>query len=129
MNMDTNPQQDQLFDCLAHHHRRIIIDVLRNSNTQKPTIELTHDVIERIRKTSDKEILSIEALQTSLYHSHLPKLKEAGLVEYDEERDLVAPNEYVSHLGILVDLAEQIAGECRQLDLEARDWDDEPIIG
>ncbi|PGF17081.1 hypothetical protein CP556_13785 [Natrinema sp. CBA1119] len=102
---------------------------MRNSNTQKPTIELTHDVIERIRKTSDKEILSIEALQTSLYHSHLPKLKEAGLVEYDEERDLVAPNEYVSHLGILVDLAEQIAGECRQLDLEARDWDDEPIIG
>ncbi|WP_436343958.1 DUF7344 domain-containing protein [Natronorubrum sp. FCH18a] len=129
MNMDTHPQQDQLFDCLAHHHRRMIIDVLRNSNSPKPTIELTQDIIERIRETSDKEILSIEALQTSLYHSHLPKLKEAGLVEYDEERDLVAPVEYVSHLGILVDMAELIAGERRQLDLEAHDWDDEPIMG
>ncbi len=107
----------------------MIIDVLRNSNSPKPTIELTQDIIERIRETSDKEILSIEALQTSLYHSHLPKLKEAGLVEYDEERDLVAPVEYVSHLGILVDMAELIAGERRQLDLEAHDWDDEPIMG
>ncbi|MFC7212530.1 hypothetical protein ACFQO4_00310 [Saliphagus sp. GCM10025334] len=129
MNMDTNPQQDQLFDCLAHHHRRIIIEVLRNSNSPKPTIELTQDVIERIRKMSDEDILSPESMQTSLYHSHLPKLKEAGLVEFDEERDLVAPTEYVSHLGILVDLAELIAGERRQLDLEARDWDDEQITG
>lgn len=127
--MDTNTQQDQLFDCLAHHHRRIIIDVLRNSNSQKPTTELTQDIVARICETSDAEILSIEALQTSLYHSHLPKLKEAGLVEYDEERDLVAPVEYVSHLGTLVDLAERIAGERRQHDPEAHDWDDEPIMG
>nr|WP_317175848.1 hypothetical protein [Halovivax sp. KZCA124] len=73
--------------------------------------------------------MSIEAMQTSLYHSHLPKLKEAGLVEYDEGRDLVAPIESVSHLGVLMDIAELIAGGHRQIDLEARNWDDEQIMG
>lgn len=125
--MDINPHQDQLFDCLAHHHRRIIIDVLRNSNSPKPTIELAQDVVERIRETSDEEILSIEAMQISLYHSHLPKLKEAGLVEYEEEKDLVVPIEYVSHLGIFVDLADLLAEERYQIESEDHDWGDEQI--
>jgi len=34
----------------------------------------------------------VQKVYLSLYHDHLPRLVDAGLLEYDQERDLVTPN-------------------------------------
>lgn len=123
--MVRDSQQDLLFDCLAHHHRRVIIDILQNANSPKSTTELARDVVEEIRETSLKEVSSFEHMRNSLYHVHLPRLKEAGLVEYDEKRGTVAPTVCTSHSGVLVDIADVIAGAGRQANVAAGDRDEQ----
>ncbi|UTF52000.1 hypothetical protein NGM29_09270 [Natronosalvus rutilus] len=44
--------------------------------------------------------MSSERLLLDLYHNHLPKLEEAGLVEYDDRTETVRyhPNDHVEKL-------------------------------
>ncbi|WP_449271602.1 DUF7344 domain-containing protein [Halopiger xanaduensis] len=39
-----------------------------------------------------------------LYHTHIPKLEEAGIVTYDQERDIVTLAEQVEHIKQYQDL-------------------------
>ena len=82
---------DQTFRLLQSERRRA---VLRHLRREGGTVRV-HDVAEQVAaREHDTPVQALtpaerERVSVSLYHSHLPKLDEAGVVEYDRDRDVV----------------------------------------
>ncbi|MWV40862.1 hypothetical protein [Natrialba sp. INN-245] len=84
---------DDTLDLLAHSRRRSFIRVMRTYGEALTLPDAAEEVAVRETGTPVAE-LSAEHVATvyiSLYHDHLPRLVDAGLLEYDQERDLVSP--------------------------------------
>ncbi|SDQ32525.1 DUF7344 domain-containing protein [Natronobacterium texcoconense] len=84
---------DQAFDVLASERRRLFLNVMRCYGESITLPDAAEEVA--VRETGDSvQELSAEHVADvyiSLYHDHLPRLVGTGLVEYDQERDLVSP--------------------------------------
>ncbi|WP_254528165.1 DUF7344 domain-containing protein [Natrinema gelatinilyticum] len=81
------------FSLLADRRRRLLLEVMRTYEEELTLPDAAEEVA--VRETGDI-VTDIPAEQVtevylSLYHDHLPRLVDAGLLEYDQERDLVAP--------------------------------------
>lgn len=79
---------DELLALLADSCRRRVLEVLLDAN---PDGRLT---LEELSTRVDDETVGDEtlcALTVALHHRHLPKLAEAGLVEYDPDTRTVEP--------------------------------------
>lgn len=75
--------------------RRRALQVLRDVETPLSLADLA---IELVRRESDDRAVDgqweqVRQYRITLYHAHVPKLAEAGLVEYDADRKTVAPVE------------------------------------
>jgi len=89
---NTELTRDRVFDILSSPRRRYVLYFLR---TEPNPIQLT-DLAEHVAAWENDT--TVEELSTqqrkrvyvSLYQTHLPKLAEAGLVDYDEETGAVA---------------------------------------
>lgn len=86
---------DVAFDLLADNRRRDTLACLCERPGSIPLDELAEDVAARERwsprtEPGDEEV---RTAAVSLYHSHLPKLAGAGVVDYDRDRDLVTVSE------------------------------------
>ncbi|GAA0242522.1 hypothetical protein ACFFQF_19845 [Haladaptatus pallidirubidus] len=83
---DTTAQLDQIFDILAHNHRRHALSYLiaRDDGVASIT-ELLECVGESAPDgvTGDTDSESTKNLQLSLTHIHLPKMDAAGIIDYD----------------------------------------------
>lgn len=82
---------DALHDLLAHHRRRHVL-VCLDQHRQLPLADLADEVAsqehgEPITEITEEAVLRI---YSSLWHAHIPKLEEADVVEYDQDRDTVA---------------------------------------
>ncbi|RQG93094.1 hypothetical protein EA462_02505 [Natrarchaeobius halalkaliphilus] len=95
-----NISPDTVFDLLSHRHRRIVIELLVASDGVLTIRDLRNEIIEKEQGVEitegDKE--QIEQVFISLYHIHIPKLAEEGIVNYDQERTVVEPTEKLSNL-------------------------------
>lgn len=84
--LDT-PQLNEAFALLKSPRRRYALYLLATESSSTDLSELG----ERIAawETSDVEAAAsgddVETVRASLYHTHLPKLEAAGVVEYDPE--------------------------------------------
>jgi DNA-binding transcriptional ArsR family regulator len=67
---------DEVFDLLAHPHRRTVIHQLESEATVTVD-ELAVRIAERYESTS------VSDARISLVHNHLPRLAEADVVRYD----------------------------------------------
>lgn len=81
---------DAVFDVLSNQRRRYALSCLVDNAQSMALADLAEDVAARESEgtrteTSEEEI---QAVATSLYHAHIPKLVNAGAVEYDDS-DLV----------------------------------------
>ncbi|MDS0293053.1 DUF7344 domain-containing protein [Halogeometricum luteum] len=88
---------DAAFDVLSNARRRYVVDCLRGRDSAA-LAALADDVAARERRAEDDADPDAETVAVSLYHVHLPKLAEAGLVEYDSERRTAALREGVGRL-------------------------------
>lgn len=84
---------DRAFGLLADRRRRLALEVLR---TYEEALTLPDVAEEVARRETGRSIVNITAetvteVYISLYHDHVPRLVEAGLLEYEQERDLVTP--------------------------------------
>jgi DNA-binding transcriptional ArsR family regulator len=80
---------DTLFEMLAHPGRRYVLSYLLQSEGFVACAELVDHVAERTDHTmTDEEFRRRVAAE--LTHSHLPKLEEVGLVDYNMERQVVS---------------------------------------
>ncbi|MFD1515350.1 helix-turn-helix domain-containing protein [Halomarina rubra] len=96
---------DEGFDLLADYRRREVL-ALVDEHHEITLPDVADEVAIEEFQTSIVEIPPDDVLDVylSLYHDHVPRLEAADLVEYDQERDLVALSaEGASHAASAVD--------------------------
>lgn len=81
---------DRLFEALAHDRRQRVLDVLDDAETTLSLSDLARGVARRENARQpgvDGE--TVRRVRLSLYHWHVPKLADVGLVDYDADRKTV----------------------------------------
>lgn len=81
--------ESDTFVLLANRRRRLALRVLRASSTPLPAGELADRIAER--EYEEPTVNDRRSIYLSLYHNHLPRLDDAGVVVYDETEGTVAP--------------------------------------
>lgn len=80
---------DRLFALLSKARRRhALYCVAESSSATLPTSELVDELVDLERRASDGEP-SRQEIELTLRHTHLPKLSEADVIDYDAERSVV----------------------------------------
>ncbi|RZH66306.1 DUF7344 domain-containing protein [Natrinema altunense] len=85
---------DGAFALLADQRRRLLLAVMWTYGEELTLPDAAEEVAVREtgRKVTNIPAERVREVYLSLYHDHLPRLVDAGLLEYDQERDLVAPD-------------------------------------
>lgn len=84
------PLLSRVFAALANRRRRYVLYYLRDhdhAQIDELAVQIAaweHDILEAEVSGED-----VDRISTDLVHSHLPKLEEYGLVEYDRRSDTV----------------------------------------
>lgn len=105
---------DEILVALSHHQRRETLDILREAGCPLAVADLS---VELARKLEDfhsehEAKKRAEQLQVELYHCHVPRLAEAGLLEYNEDRRVVTLTETASE-STVVDTERELAAFAR----------------
>lgn len=84
---------DEAFALLAEHRRRLTLSVVRNHDEAITLPDVADEVAVRESGQSLPQLSAqrVAEVYISIYHDHLPRLVDAGLLRYDQERDLVEP--------------------------------------
>ena len=88
---ENEPSVDELFDVLGDERRRRVLAVLAERQSPIDAKQLAFAVA--TRGNDDTVTLSesvVEDVHVTLHHVHLPKLDEAGLVDFDRDDHTVA---------------------------------------
>lgn len=105
---DTSLSQDVVFELLSSPRRRYILYYLRRENGDVELTSLAEQVAAWENDTDVDNITEQERkrVYVSLYQTHIPRLDEAGVIEYDRDSGMVS-----------------LAGEAREIDnyLDATD--------
>lgn len=72
-NQPNHERTDTLLECLSHHHRRVILNQLRDQSTITES-----EVLEQLARPHDRA-------RVQLRHQHLPKLMRAGYVHWNQQ--------------------------------------------
>lgn len=74
---------DAILSLLAHHQRRDLLAYLSEEAAPTATVEecVGHLVEQEAERTGKRP--GHEQVETALHHSHVPKLVDAGIVDYD----------------------------------------------
>lgn len=80
---------DTVFQLLSHRHRRIMLNYLRrHPDDWIPRDELADHIVQWERELD--AVGRPEDVAINLAHRHLPALESAGVIEVDDQQDLVA---------------------------------------
>lgn len=98
---------DALFGVLSDRRRRIALRCLVAYDSPMTLADLADEVAVREQETPLTQIPADDVMQVylSLYHAHVPKLADAGVVEYSQEQDLVRLTEEPDRVRDLLDAA------------------------
>jgi hypothetical protein len=97
--LDRRPESaaaiDDGLELLADERRRLLVDVMRTYGEELTLPDAAEEVAVREHGCQVTELSAelVANVYISLYHDHMPRLVEAGLLDYDQERDLVIPVE------------------------------------
>ena len=79
----TDLRRDERYELLAAERRRLAVDVLSERDTPVALDDLAAAVAARETTESDPGADAVNRTAISLHHVHLPRLADAGVVEYD----------------------------------------------
>lgn len=88
MSIEDEPlTQDVVFDILSSARRRYVLYQLRTEDGPVELTELAEDVAAWENDTTVDELTKQQRkrVYVSLYQTHVPKLEDAGLVQYDQD--------------------------------------------
>jgi len=95
--MGTEPQHtadacttDALFEIMANQRRRRVLAYFRDNAEEGP---IGVDDLSRQLTPPDADGSDADDVAATLHHVHLPKLDEAGFVDYDAAANVVVPVE------------------------------------
>ncbi|WP_425607776.1 DUF7344 domain-containing protein [Natrinema salsiterrestre] len=91
---------DTVFTLLSDHRRRRVLELLLSHDRPLTITDLRNEVVEQ---EQNREITNIpredvKEVHAALHHNHIPKLAEAGVVIYDQERSIVEPTGKISQV-------------------------------
>ena len=111
MIVDVSQQTNSIFTGLGHPCRRKIVSIVTEMSGPITTDELAREIATRSDRAlpADGDSDPVESIRLELHHSHLPKLAEADLIEYDQDAKLVSSASATTHLTALVQIAYSIA--------------------
>lgn len=78
---------DVVYDVLANKLRRHAVETLAETHPPVDGAALAESVATADAQEAPDD--QVRAVHAKLYHVHLPKLRDAGLVEYDSDTDTV----------------------------------------
>lgn len=86
---------DEAYDVLGAERRRFVIVCLHKHETALTLADLADELAAWEHDTPLTEIPAEEVKQIylDLYHRHIPKLEDSGIVEYQQDGDMVALTE------------------------------------
>lgn len=87
-----NPSLDAVFKLLSSQRRRHVLHCLREHDAPVELSDVAEEVAAREQGIPPAEVSEEEARQVHLvlYHTHVPKLRDANVVRYDQRADTVA---------------------------------------
>lgn len=102
---------DEVFDLLGHRHRRVLLACLTRSEQplHQRTIAIEIACRDDDRSREDVSEIEIDRVQTALHHSHVPKLRDHGIVSTTGEGLLVLEDGF-DHLEPHLDLVGELVG-------------------
>lgn len=82
----------KIYRVLANSRRRHALQILCKSNSSIPLADLAADIASRELDESDETDNEeyIERVLISLYHTHVPKLEDMGIVEFNATKRTVS---------------------------------------
>ena len=94
---------DEHFEALSNVHRRRLLVALLDHNPQRDDIAVPEDV--------HKGTKALETLELELYHSHLPRLEEAGFIRWNQDTHEVMKGPRFDEIRPLLELIRDHADE------------------
>lgn len=96
--------RDRLFELLAHEERRCLIGCLQEMTTPIAVADLTRCIVHlESGDVAGDQHDELQRIHCSLYHHHVPKLADYGVLEHDRDRNTVdlGPNfdRLAAHVG------------------------------
>ncbi|WP_435068649.1 DUF7344 domain-containing protein [Haloplanus sp. C73] len=100
--------KDTVFSLLSNQRRRYVIHYLHRTPEPASLRDLTEQVAawENGVTVEDLEYKQRKRVYTSLHQTHLPKLVEAGIVEYDRDEGTVALTDRAAALDTYLELGD-----------------------
>jgi hypothetical protein len=82
---------DEIFESLTHPRRRYAIRCLEDYGKSMALADLADEIAawENDAPLTEVSAEEVKQIYLSLYHKHVPKLDSAGVVRYEQERDMV----------------------------------------
>jgi DNA-binding transcriptional ArsR family regulator len=87
---------DQIFDVLSNRRRRYVIHYLSQHDDESVSLGDLSRQIAAWETGNDPDYIAYDerkTVHTSLYQNHVPKLAEAGIIEYDSREGTVRPTD------------------------------------
>jgi predicted transcriptional regulator len=94
----TRADWGEMLGVLENQYRRRLLVGLLDHNPQRDSVDIPEDV-----HVGDKEL---EVLNAGMYHTHLPKLEEAGFIRWDRDRHEVHKGPNFDEIRPLLELIE-----------------------
>lgn len=110
MSIEQEPlTQDVVFDILSSARRRYVLYQLRTEEQPVELTELAEDVAAWENDTTVDELTKQQRkrVYVSLYQTHVPKLEDAGLVQYDQDSGEVRLTEAANDIDQYLNPGEQ----------------------
>lgn len=104
--MSTELSKDDLYEVMANRRRRYTVHALNGTDEPMEIGDIAEKVaawengVEMDRVTYDER----KRVYTALQQSHLPKMDEKGVVEFDKNRGTVAPTASLEDVEIYMDI-------------------------
>ena len=105
----TEITEDELFDVLANQRRRFAVHLLKREEDDTIAIgEMAEQIAAWENDIDAAEITGNERkrVYTALQQSHLPKMDEAGVVNFNKNRGLVEPTQALEDVDVYLDVVE-----------------------
>lgn len=82
---------DDVFEALGHSLRRYLVSTLVNGSNEATLSELSTKIASWELDKSENEVTDAErkSIYISLYHSHIPKLADLGVLDYEEQENII----------------------------------------
>lgn len=96
---------DGVFTALSNARRRYLLYLLVNGRGEEMTSSLAAGVASLERDKPVEEVSDDEQSEvlTALYHTHLPKLADLDLIEYERDEDVVVRSENTERVLAVLD--------------------------